>query len=64
MSLYVIVIYLLNATTGEPEQQFVSRKPLTLEQCSQALMDRGPVPVKDGLATYTVCQKLQGNVSL
>ena len=64
MSLYVIVIYLLNATTGEPQEQYVSRTPMTLEACSKALMDRGPVPVKDGLATYSVCQKISGGVSL
>ena len=60
---YVIVIYLLNSTTGDLEQELRSSTPLTLEQCNQALIDRGPVPAKDGLAQVAVCQKLTGKVS-
>ena len=63
-ALYVIVVYLLNATTGEPEQEYRSATPMTLEDCSRALMERGPVPVKDGLATYAVCSKLEAKVRL
>jgi hypothetical protein len=58
-ALYVIVVYLLNATTGEPEQEYRSAMPMTLEECSRTLTDRGPVPVKDGLATFAVCSKLE-----
>lgn len=55
--LYVIVLYLINATTGELEHTLVSDEPLTLEQCNKVLIERGPVPVVDGLAQFAVCQK-------
>lgn len=63
-TLYVIVIYLLNSTTGDLEQELRSSTPLTLEQCNRVLIERGPVPVKDGLAQMAVCQKLKGEVRL
>jgi hypothetical protein len=63
-TLYVIVVYLLNSTTGDLEHELRSSTPLTLEQCNQALIDRGPVPAKDGLAQMAVCQKLKGDVKL
>jgi hypothetical protein len=56
-ALYTIVVYLINATTGDLEREIVSSKPLTLEQCNLALIERGPVPVKDGQATFMVCRK-------
>lgn len=56
--LFVIIVYLLNAKTGDPEQQYVSSQPMQLEQCEQALIERGPVPVKDGQATFMVCHKV------
>jgi len=61
---YVIVIYLLNSTTGDLEQELRSSAPLTLEECNQVLIDRGPVPVKAGQAQMAVCQKLKGEVRL
>jgi hypothetical protein len=63
MNLYVIVIYLLNATTGDVEQTYVSSKPMTAQVCMEALSDRGPVPVKDGLAQFAVCKKVEGETS-
>ena len=62
MKIWFIVVYLLNATTGEPEQEYRSQVPLTIEQCAQSLIDRGPVPVKDGQATVTVCKKITAEV--
>jgi hypothetical protein len=62
--LYVIVIWILNATTGEPERQYVSSKPLSIQECAQTLIDRGPVPVKDNQATFMFCQKVGKTVSL
>jgi hypothetical protein len=63
-SLYVIVVYLLNASNGELESEYVSSKPLTLEVCARSLIERGPVPVKDGQAQFAVCRKLEAKVTL
>jgi hypothetical protein len=59
MNVYVIIVYLLNANTGDVEQTYVSSKPMTAEACLTALSERGPVPVKDGLAQFAVCQKAE-----
>jgi len=59
MNLYVIVIYLLNATTGDVERTYVSSKPMTVEVCLAALSERGPVPVKDEQAQFAVCKKVE-----
>lgn len=64
MNFYVIVVLLINATTGEPQGEYVSGKPMRLEACAQALIERGPVPVKDGTAQMMVCRKLKGEVRL
>jgi hypothetical protein len=58
MTLYTIVIFLISATTGDLEREYVSSQPMPLEKCAQALIERGPVPVKDGQATVMVCRKL------
>lgn len=63
-ALFIIVVYLLNAKTGEVEQQLVSQTPMTLEQCSQTLVERGPVAVREGLAVFAVCEKVKADVSL
>jgi hypothetical protein len=57
VTLYTIIVYLISATTGDLEREYVSSKPMPLEQCAQALIERGPVPVKDGQATFMVCRK-------
>jgi hypothetical protein len=62
-SLYVIVVYLLNASNGELESEYVSSEPVTLEVCAQSLIDRGPVPVKDGQAQFAFCRKLDVKVT-
>lgn len=61
---WLIVVWLINAATGEPEREYVSSKPLTLEECNRALIERGPVPVKDNQAQYAFCQKVGKTVSL
>jgi hypothetical protein len=64
VNLYVIVVLLINATTGEPEGEYSASKPMLLEDCAKALIDRGPVPVKDNTAQVTVCRKLKADVSI
>lgn len=63
-ALYTIIVYLINATTGDLEQEYASSQPMTLEQCSQTLINRGPVLAKDGLAQFAVCRKIEAKVSL
>lgn len=58
-ALYSIIVFMLNATTGEPEQEYASSQLLTIEECNQALIERGPVPVKDNQAQYAVCRKVE-----
>jgi hypothetical protein len=60
MNLYVVVVYLISAVNGELQQELVSSKPMTAEACMEALSDRGPVPVRDGLAQFAVCKKVEG----
>ena len=59
MTLYTIIVYLISATTGDLEQEYASSQPMTLEQCSQTLILRGPVLVKDGHAQVSVCRKVE-----
>lgn len=59
MNIYVIIVYLLNATTGDVEQTYVSSKPMTAEACLAALSERGPTSVKDGLAQFAICKKVE-----
>jgi hypothetical protein len=61
---WVIVIWFLNATTGEPESQYVASKPMSIEECNLALIERGPVPVRDNKAQFAYCQKVGKTVSL
>lgn len=58
MNLYAIVIYLISATTGDLQQEYQSSKPMLLADCHAALIARGPVPVKDGMAQFAVCKRL------
>lgn len=60
--LYTVVVYLLNAVTGDVEQELISPEPMTLESCLEALTDRGPVPVQDGLAQFVVCKQVEDEV--
>ena len=64
MNFYVIVVLMLNATTGEPEGEIVADKPMLLEDCAKALVERGPVLVKDNTAQVAVCRKLKADVSI
>lgn len=57
-ALYTIIVYLINATTGDLEHEYASSQPMTLEACDLALIERGPVPVKDNQATVMVCRKV------
>lgn len=54
-ALYFIVILFISNTTGELDHREVSTKPVTLRECTQALLDRGPVKVVDGMAQVGVC---------
>lgn len=58
-AIYQIIVFLLNATTGELEQEYASSQPMTLEACDRALIERGPVPVKDNQAQFAVCRKVE-----
>lgn len=62
-ALYVIVVLLLNATTGEVEDEQVSNVPMSLEDCTKTLVERGPVPVTDGVAIVAGCRKLEAKVT-
>lgn len=64
MSLYVIIVFLINATTGEVESEYASATPLTLKQCNQVLIERGPVPVRDNQAQVAVCRKIEAKVAI
>jgi hypothetical protein len=63
-TLYTIIVYLINASTGDLEREYASSVPMTLEQCSQTLINRGPVLAKDGQAQFAVCRKVEAKVSL
>jgi hypothetical protein len=64
VNIYVIVVLLINATTGESEGEYVSGKPMLLEDCAKTLIERGPVSVKDNQAQVTVCRKVKAGVSI
>lgn len=55
--LYVIVIYFISATTGEYQGELKSEKPMTLQECTKTLIERGPVNVVDGVAQVGACTK-------
>ena len=61
--LYTIWIYIISATNGDLIDEYGGGKAMTLEQCSQALIDKGPIPAQDGKAVFAVCKKLEGRVS-
>lgn len=47
-TLYVIVILFINSTQGN--------KPMTLEECTKVLVERGPVKAED-VAQVGVCKR-------
>lgn len=57
-ALYFIVIFFINANTGEFDHREVSKEPMTLELCTKALIERGPVKTNSfGLAQVGVCMR-------
>lgn len=56
-ALYVIVIFFINATSGEYLFEIKGNKPMTLEECTKTLMERGPQAAVDNVAQVGVCMK-------
>jgi hypothetical protein len=57
-ALYFIVVFFINAQTGEIVDRKVEEKPMPIMECVQKLTDRGPVKVVDGLAQASVCMRV------
>lgn len=56
-TLYVIVIMFINSATGEYMFEVQGAKPMTLEECTKTLVERGPVSAKDETAQFGVCKR-------
>lgn len=61
-SLFVVVLWLINATTGEVEQEQVASQPMTLEKCNETIEGK-IVKAEDNQAVFLFCRKAEGKVS-
>lgn len=59
MKLYILVIQLISAINGDVVHEYHSGEPVTLEACIKTMANKGPIPVRDGLATVLSCQKVE-----
>lgn len=62
-ALYVIWVFIINATNGELIDEHGGTQAMTLEDCNRTLIEKGPIPAQDGKAVFAVCKKLEGKVN-
>lgn len=60
--LYTMWIIVISSINGEVIDQQAGSTPMSLEQCSRTLIEKGPIPAHDGQAIFAVCRKAEGKV--